>query len=103
MRANELLVTASSWHQGDDGQCEDDDASDRWSMFCALTRATRDVTGRSVPTAVLTEVRRQLRERNPDWYRWPVTSFNNAPETSFSDVKELLRALIERVDTQIVD
>jgi hypothetical protein len=103
MRANELLATASSWHQEDDGQCEDDDASDRWSLFCALTRATRDVTGRSVPTAVLTEVRRQLRERNPDWYRWPVTSFNNAPETSFGDVKELLRALIERVDTRLVD
>lgn len=103
MRADELLATASSWRKEDDGQCEDDDTTDRWSLFCALTRGTRDVTGRSVPTAALTEVRRHLRERNPDWYRWPVTSFNNAPETSFSDVKELLRAVIERVDTRLVD
>jgi hypothetical protein len=86
-RTNELLSSASFWHQEDDGRCDDDDANGRWSLFCALGRASQEVAGTFSQTAALSEVWLRIIELNPDKDRWvSFRDFNNAPETSFGDI-----------------
>jgi hypothetical protein len=101
-RANALLSAVSAWHQEEDWECEDDDTNQRWSLFCAVHRASRDVLGDFTRTAVLAEVPYAIREVALDHQFGAVLrDFNNAPDTSFDDVKRVLGIVIDRVEARL--
>jgi hypothetical protein len=98
-RADALLASPQQWHQQDDRECDDDVATGRYSLFCALHVACVAELGRYEHRRMaLQEVRfavedatrgRALRHRLMD--------FNNLPETRFADVKAVLAAARARV------
>lgn len=108
-RASELLGSESAWNRNDDRRCADDEAMDKRSLFCALQRASADVYGSHDPYKVadhrrvaLQEVRfaveeatrgRELNHRLMD--------FNNLPETTFADIKQVLAQATARVRARL--
>lgn len=98
-RADALLKDESSWNRNDDKQCDDDDSSRRWSLYCAIEAACRDVVGTCEHTRVASqEVRFAIEE--VAWgkqFEGRLMGFNNLPETRFEDIKRVLRLSRERV------
>jgi hypothetical protein len=46
-KAEELLKDESVWNRMDDRECDDDEATGKRSLFCALRKACIDVLGRT--------------------------------------------------------
>ena len=44
-RADSLLKDVSVWNRHDDRACADDEAAGKWSLFCALQKADREILG----------------------------------------------------------
>ena len=44
-RADAILSDSTKWNRQDDRQCDDDIASGKYSLYCALYKASIDVTG----------------------------------------------------------
>src|SRR5215207_7081637 len=42
-RADSLLKDVSVWNRHDDRACADDEAAGKWSLFCALQKADREI------------------------------------------------------------
>ncbi len=98
-RADALLKDESAWNRRDDKKCDDDKASGKWSLFCALETACIEVLGRYDHTRVaLQEVRFAVEEASPGrQFEGRLMDFNNLPETRFEDVKRVLRTATQRV------
>jgi hypothetical protein len=102
-RADALLKDESSWNRNDDKQCDDDDTSRRWSLYCAIEAACRDVVGVCEHTRVASqEVRFAIEEvTRGKQFEGRLMGFNNLPETRFEDIKRVLRLARERVRTRL--
>jgi hypothetical protein len=98
-KADAFLKDESAWNRSDDRQCDDDKASGRWSLSCALDVACIEVLGRYDHTrAALQEVRFVVEEVTAGrQFEGRLMGFNNLPETRFEDVKRVLRLGRERV------
>ncbi len=98
-RADLILADSSKWSKQDDRECEDDIANGKYSLFCALYKASIDVAGvyqhrrNGMQLARFTlekyENGRVKEHRLMDW--------NNHPDTTFEDVKKVLRETIEAI------
>lgn len=102
-RADALLEDERAWNRDDDKQCDDDDRTRRWSLYCAIEAACREVVGTCEHTRVASqEVRFAIEEvaagRN---FEGRLMGFNNLPETRFEDIKHVLRLARERVRTRL--
>lgn len=97
--ADAFLKDESAWNRKDDRQCDDDKASGRWSLSCALDVACIEVLGQYDHTrAALQEVRFVVEEVTAGrQFEGRLMGFNNLPETRFEDVKRVLRLARERV------
>ena len=104
-RADALLKDDGSWNRDDDKQCEDDDRARRWSLYCAIEAACREVVGSCEHTRVASqEVRFAIEEvARGKQFEGRLMGFNNLPETRFEDVKHVLRLARERVRTRLAD
>ena len=102
-RADALLNDESAWNRHDDKTCDDDTASRKWSLFCALATASIEVVGRYDHTRVaLQEVRFAVEEVSPGrLFEGRLMDFNNLPETRFDDVKGVLRTARQRVAARL--
>ena len=102
-RADALLKDESAWNRNDDKQCDDDKASGRWSLYCAVATACIEVLGEYDHTRVaLQEVRFAVEEATPGrQFEGRLMGFNNLPETSFLDVKRVLRTATRRVAARL--
>jgi hypothetical protein len=98
-RADALLKDESSWNRHDDKQCDDDDRTRRWSLYCAIEAACREVVGSCEHTRVASqEVRFAIEEvTQGKQFEGRLMGFNNLPETRFEDIKHVLRLARERV------
>jgi len=98
-RADAFLKDESAWNRKDDRQCDDDKASGRWSLSCALDVACIEVLGHyEHARAALQEVRFVVEEvTHGRQFEGRLMGFNNLPETRFEDVKNVLRVARERV------
>ena len=90
------------WNRHDDRVCDDDEASGKRSLFCALQKAAREILGEYQHRNVaLQEVRFVIQDATRDRQtemvirslrRFSVPhrlmDFNNLPETRFEDVSE---------------
>jgi hypothetical protein len=101
--ANALLKDESSWNRNDDKQCDDDDNSRRWSLYCAIEAACRDVVGTCEHTRVASqEVRFAIEEvTRGKQFEGRLMGFNNLPATRFEDIKSVLRVARERVRARL--
>jgi hypothetical protein len=99
LRATELLTDPAAWNRADDRLCEDDEAAERRSLFCALQSATTSVLGSyHHRRAALQEVRFAVEEATAGrQFEHRLMDLNNLPETTLEDVRSVLRVATERV------
>jgi hypothetical protein len=102
-RADALLKDDLSWNRHDDKQCDDDDSTRRWSLYCAIEAACREVVGTCEHTRVASqEVRFAIEEvARGKQLEGRLMGFNNLPETRFEDIKHVLRLARERVRSRL--
>jgi hypothetical protein len=92
-RANDILSSESVWSKEDDRKCQDDIDSNKYSLFCALYKASIDIVGEyDHRKPALQQVRwiidNQFKERLAG-HR--LMDFNNHSNTNFNEIKELLQ------------
>ena len=102
-KADAFLKDESAWNRKDDRQCDDDKASGRWSLSCALDVACIEELGHyEHARAALQEVRFVVEEvTHGRQFEGRLMGFNNLPETRFEDVKNVLRVARERVKKRL--
>jgi hypothetical protein len=97
MRADALLSSDSVWNRADNRKC--DAAARTWSIYCALERATREVTGgfhhrRPALEVVRVIVEERTKDRN---YDHRLMDYNNDASTHLADVRTLFAAALARI------
>ena len=102
-RADAFLKDESAWNRKDDRQCDDDKASGRWSLSCALDVACTEELGHYDHTrAALQEVRFAVEEATHGrQFEGRLMGFNNLPETRFEDIKRVLHVARQRVQERL--
>lgn len=101
LRASEILFGPGVWDRADDRECGAEDAI--FSLFCALKRASEDVAGEyEHRRTALQEVRFAIEDQRPGVeYEHRLRDFNNAPDTTFEDVKAVLAVARARVAARL--
>jgi len=103
LNAAALLKDESVWNRSDDRECEDDEATGKRSLFCALQKACIDVLGvYDHRRAALQEVRFAVEDatRGQD-FEHRLRDFNNLPTTQLADIKRVLRVATDRVKLRL--
>jgi len=101
-RAQEILDSPSKWNRADTRVCPGD--AKNFSLYCALEKATRDVTGQFEHRgAAMQEARFVIEEVAPGWrkYHHRLMDYNNDPATTFADIQRVLRLLGERISKRL--
>jgi hypothetical protein len=101
VRADEILASEAVWNRHDTRECKPEDTT--WSLFCALQRASIEVTGKYEHRAVaLQEVRFAVEEATQGMdLHHRLMDYNNLASTRFADVKAVLRVATERVKARL--
>jgi hypothetical protein len=102
-KADALLKDESAWNRNDDRACDDDRATGKFSLFCALETACTEVLGEyDHRRAALQEVRFVVEEATRGReFEHRLMDFNNLPETRLDDVKRVLRTSAQRVAARL--
>ena len=95
-RADAILSAESIWSKEDDRKCQDDIDSNKYSLFCALYKASLDVVGeydhrKPGLQQVRWLIQEQFKERLAN-HR--LMDFNNHKKTTFGEIKKLLKQSI---------
>jgi len=100
-RADELLSDASRWDRTDDRTCPPD--ASRYSLFCALQKASIEVLGRYEHRRVsMQEVRFAVEDVSGGReFEHRLMDFNNLDETTFADIKKVLSIARQRVTERL--
>ncbi len=98
-RADSILKDASIWNKQDDRKCDDDISSGKYSLYCALYKGQMDLTGQYVHRRAAMEVVRLILEKYGDdrVKEHRLMDWNNHPDTTFKEVKKLLKEAMEEV------
>ena len=101
--AAHLLETDAAWNRMDDRECEDDEASGKRSLFCALQKACIDVLGTYDQRRVaLQEVRFAVEDATRGQnFEHRLRDFNNLPQTTLTDVRRMLQVATARVQSRL--
>jgi hypothetical protein len=96
-RAAMILSSESLWNRKDTRTCSATDT--KWSIYCAMQRATEEVTGAFHHRRPALQVVRQIvdartAERN---YRHRLMDYNNDPSTTLADVRKLFVEALARM------
>jgi hypothetical protein len=97
VRAAAILSSDAVWDRADDRQCGDEDKT--WSIYCAMLRATREVTGGIHHRRPAMEVVRELVDRRSAGrnYEHRLRDYNNDPRTTLADVRTLFEDALSRL------
>jgi len=100
-RAAGILSNASVWNRADDRKCPA--AATTWSIYCAMEKATDDVTGGIDHRRPAMEVVREIVDdrsagRN---YDHRLMDYNNDSRTTLADVASLFAEALKRMDDRI--
>ena len=98
-RADSILYDKTKWNKQDDRKCDDDIENGKYSLFCSLYKASIEITGEykhrrsSMQLARFTlekyENGRVINHRLMDW--------NNHPDTTFEEIKKVLKESIDEI------
>lgn len=102
-RADQILADSAAWHKTDDRACEDDIARDTYSLFCALYKASVDITGAYAHRRPAMQIVRFTLEKyeNGRVQNHRLMDWNNHPDTSFEEVKRVLAESMSEVRRQL--
>ena len=103
LKAEELLKDESVWNRKDDRECDDDEATGKRSLFCALQKACLDVLGAYDHRRVaLQEVRFAVEDATGDQdFEHRLRDFNNLPTTRLADIRKVLQVATDRVKSRL--
>jgi hypothetical protein len=76
-----------------------------FSLYCALERATEEVTGFEHRGAVMQEARFVIDEiaANRNDFQHRLQGFNNSTETTFDDIQKVIRLLEDRIQKRLAE
>ena len=103
--ALKLLSDENQWNRQDDRLCFYDE---KWSLFCALAKASIEVDGKYKHRRVaLQEVRFTIdKYYHNRWKKHQLQDFNNHEKTNFDEIKKVLidtkKRLKKRFDNQYI-
>jgi len=102
-RADSLLSSSSIWNKQDDRECSDDISTGHYSLYCALYKASIEITGVYVHRRAAMQIVRFTLEKyeNGRVKNHRLMDWNNHPDTSFEEVKKVLKESIETVKQQL--
>jgi len=98
-RADSILSDSLKWNKQDDRECDDDIATGRYSLYCALYKASIDITGEYIHRRAAMQIVRFTLEKYDDGRvkNHRLMDWNNHPATTFSEVKRVLRESLDTV------
>src|SRR5215470_12207375 len=102
-RADSILSDSLKWNKKDDRECADDIATGNYSLYCALYKASIDIAGEYIHRRAAMQIVRFTLEKY-DYGRVKehrLMDWNNHPNTTFSEVKKVLRESIDTVKQQL--
>jgi len=104
-RADSILSDSLKWNKQDDRECNDDITTGKYSLYCALYKASIDVTGEYVHRRAAMQIVRFTLEKyeNGRVKNHRLMDWNNHPDTPFKEVKIVLQESIEAVKKQLMD
>lgn len=102
-RADSILSDSMKWNRKDDRECADDIKSGKYSLYCALYKASIDVTGAYVHRrAAMQIVRFTVKKYDSGSIKdHRLMDWNNSTTTSFAMLKMVLKESIEIVKKQL--
>jgi hypothetical protein len=103
-RAKEILDAPAKWNRADNRKCPDD--AKTFSLYCALERATTEVSGKFAHRgAAMQEARFVIDDvaPNKDKYEHRLMDWNNDPTTTFADLQKVLRLIEERITKRLAE
>lgn len=97
-RAAEILSSEAVWDRADDRECGANDRA--WSIYCAIHRASIEITGGfSHRRPALQVVRQIINERSADRnYTHRLRDYNNDPRTRLEEVHSLFTQALARMN-----
>jgi hypothetical protein len=102
-KADSILSNSSKWNRHDDRECDDDLASGKYSFYCALYKASIDITGEYVHRRPAMQIVRFTLEKyeNGRVKEHRLMDWNNHPDTKFKEVKRVLKESIQTVKRKL--
>ena len=93
-----ILSTEAAWNRADNRKCPANATT--WSMYCALEKATFDVTGGIHHRRPALEVVRKIVEERTATrnYDHQLMDYNNDPTTHLDDVQNLFQQALSRIE-----
>lgn len=103
LKKTDALLSAETWQKEDDRDCDVDFQENKYSLYCALKKASLDVTGDfNHRSGAMNIVREDIVLLNPlKEYEHRLMDFNN--ENSLTTIKELLFICQRKLEEQITN
>lgn len=100
-RSAEILSSAGVWNRADTRDCAP--TASTWSIYCAMEKATAEVTGATDHRRPALEVVRDLVDERTKGrnYHHRLMDYNNDPTTTLADVQSLFAEALRRIDKAI--
>jgi hypothetical protein len=100
-RAQQIVNAPSKWNRSDTRACPAH--AKTFSIYCALEKATNDVSGKFEHRgAAMQEARFVVEGMAPGRnYHHRLMDYNNDPSTTFADLQEFFRRLESRISTRL--
>ena len=102
-RAREILSSPAKWNRNDNRICPKD--ATIFSLYCALERATNEVTGNFEHRgAAMQEARFVIDAIAPNAnYEHRLMGYNNDPKTTFADIQKVFDLLEQRITKRLTE
>ena len=102
-KADSILSSPYTWNKEDDRECSDDITSGHYSLYCALYKASIEITGVYVHRRAAMQIVRFTLEKydNGRVINHRLMDWNNHPDTTFDEIKMVLRESMQSVKQQL--
>ncbi len=103
-KARQILDSPAKWNRADNRNCPD--AETKFSLYCALEKATYEVTGDFAHRGAAMQEARFVIDDDlaPDnHYHHRLMNYNNDPHTTFADVQRFFDFLQGRIEARLAD
>lgn len=102
-RADSILSDSLKWNKRDDRECVDDIETGHYSLYCALYKASIDIAGEYIHRRPAMQIVRFTLEKydNGRVKDHRLMDWNNHPNTTFAEVKKVLKESLDTVKKQL--
>ena len=99
-RADQILDSEAKWNRADTRVCPD--SAKTFSLYCALEKASKEISTFQHRSAVMQETRFVIDEIAPNRnYEHRLMGYNDDKTTSFGDIKKVIRLTEERITAKL--